>query len=110
MESRTAISREALQEYDVQYCLLTPHSVLSRVFNKSTYPLLGATGAVVSFVLLSTRPARPFDAFSLVCTPWFTFGCLSVITFIYATIASSSTVERGYQRMNLSADHHRHRE
>ena len=34
----------------------TPRSVLSKVLNKATYPLLGATGAVVSFALLSTLP------------------------------------------------------
>ncbi|RMZ73774.1 fha domain [Pyrenophora seminiperda CCB06] len=34
----------------------TPRSVLSRVLNKAAYPLLGATGAVVSFALLSTLP------------------------------------------------------
>jgi len=37
----------------------TPRSVLSKVLNKAAYPLLGATGAVVSFALLSTLP----DAF-----------------------------------------------
>jgi hypothetical protein len=34
----------------------TPRSLLSKVLNKATYPLLGATGAVVSFALLSTLP------------------------------------------------------
>jgi hypothetical protein len=34
----------------------TPRSVLSRVLDKAAYPLLGATGAVVSFALLSTLP------------------------------------------------------
>jgi hypothetical protein len=34
----------------------TPRSVLSRVLKNATYPLLGATGAVVSFALLSTLP------------------------------------------------------
>jgi hypothetical protein len=37
----------------------TPRSILSKVLDKATYPLLGATGAVVSFALLSTLP----DAF-----------------------------------------------
>ncbi len=34
----------------------TPRSILSKVLNKAAYPLLGATGAVVSFALLSTLP------------------------------------------------------
>ncbi|KAL1792630.1 hypothetical protein ACET3X_009137 [Alternaria dauci] len=34
----------------------TPRSVLSKVLDKAAYPLLGATGAVVSFALLSTLP------------------------------------------------------
>ncbi|KAI0624919.1 FHA domain protein [Pyrenophora tritici-repentis] len=38
----------------------TPRSVLSRVLNKAAYPLLGATGAVVSFALLSTLPDNFF--------------------------------------------------
>lgn len=33
-----------------------PRSVLGKVLNKAAYPLLGATGAVVSFALLSTLP------------------------------------------------------
>jgi len=33
-----------------------PRSILNRVLNKAAYPLLGATGAVVSFALLSTLP------------------------------------------------------
>ena len=33
-----------------------PRSILKRALNKATYPLLGATGAVVSFALLSTLP------------------------------------------------------
>jgi hypothetical protein len=37
----------------------TPRSILSRALDKAAYPLLGATGAVVSFALLSTLP----DAF-----------------------------------------------
>ncbi|KAF1830864.1 hypothetical protein BDW02DRAFT_558056 [Decorospora gaudefroyi] len=34
----------------------TPRSVLGRVLDKAAYPLLGATGAAVSFALLSTLP------------------------------------------------------
>jgi hypothetical protein len=34
----------------------TPRSILSKVLDKAAYPLLGATGAVVSFALLSTLP------------------------------------------------------
>ncbi|RAR13285.1 fha domain protein [Stemphylium lycopersici] len=34
----------------------TPRSIMSKVLKKATYPLLGATGAVVSFALLSTLP------------------------------------------------------
>ncbi|USP78772.1 uncharacterized protein yc1106_06046 [Curvularia clavata] len=38
----------------------TPRSVLGKVLNKAAYPLLGATGAVVSFALLSTLPDNFF--------------------------------------------------
>jgi pSer/pThr/pTyr-binding forkhead associated (FHA) protein len=38
----------------------TPRSVLNKVLNKAAYPLLGATGAVVSFALLSTLPDNFF--------------------------------------------------
>lgn len=33
-----------------------PRSMLGKVLNRAAYPLLGATGAVVSFALLSTLP------------------------------------------------------